>query len=237
MLVKARDGGRCLPRTAGGVPPASVADAHAIQDAVTAGIGQAGRRVQSDGAGQWRADPRRDLCRHDPSPRRRAIPAAEVPQCGVEGEVAFIFRRDLPARAAPYSREEVAAAVDACAAIEVGDQPLPELRCGLQSGEAGGQHQQRRLRACRAAGRLARPGTRQAEGDADGERRAGAGAGGRAPDRRSARRRRGAGEHDARQGRRARRPVRDLRFMHRACAICSQAMSAACASRGWARRR
>ena len=32
------------------------------------------------------------------SPAR--IPAADVPQCGVEGEVAFVFRRDLPARAA-----------------------------------------------------------------------------------------------------------------------------------------
>jgi 2-keto-4-pentenoate hydratase len=37
----------------------------------------------------------------------------------VEGEIAFRFRRDLPPRAASYSREEVAAAVDACAAIEV----------------------------------------------------------------------------------------------------------------------
>ncbi len=51
------------------------------------------------------------------SPAR--IPAAEVPQCGVEGEVALVFQRDLPARAAAYSRDEVVAAVDACAAIEV----------------------------------------------------------------------------------------------------------------------
>ena len=40
-------------------------------------------------------------------------------QCGVEGEVAFIFRRDLPDRAAPYTRNEVAAVLDACAVIEV----------------------------------------------------------------------------------------------------------------------
>ncbi len=37
----------------------------------------------------------------------------------MEGEVAFVFRRDLPPRAVPYSRDEVAAAVDACAAIEL----------------------------------------------------------------------------------------------------------------------
>jgi 2-keto-4-pentenoate hydratase len=51
------------------------------------------------------------------SPSR--IPAALVPQCGVEGEVAFVFRADLPPRATAYSREEVAAVLDACAAIEV----------------------------------------------------------------------------------------------------------------------
>ena len=48
-----------------------------------------------------------------------AIPAADVPLCGVEGEVAFRFTRDLPPRATPYSRDEVAAAMEACAAIEV----------------------------------------------------------------------------------------------------------------------
>ncbi len=37
----------------------------------------------------------------------------------MEGEIAFRFRRDLPARADPYTREEVADAVDALAAIEV----------------------------------------------------------------------------------------------------------------------
>jgi 2-keto-4-pentenoate hydratase len=51
------------------------------------------------------------------SPAR--VPAAAVPQCGVEAEVAFVFRRDFAARAAAYSRDEVAAAVDACAAIEL----------------------------------------------------------------------------------------------------------------------
>jgi 2-keto-4-pentenoate hydratase len=47
------------------------------------------------------------------------LPASSVPQCGVEGEVAFIFRHDLPPRAKPYTRNEVAAVLDACVAIEV----------------------------------------------------------------------------------------------------------------------
>jgi 2-keto-4-pentenoate hydratase len=66
------------------------------------------------------AEPTRGVIYADticPSPAR--IPAAEVPQCGVEGEVAFVFRRDLPPRSTPYTRDEVAAVVDACAAIEV----------------------------------------------------------------------------------------------------------------------
>ena len=45
----------------------------------------------------------------------RASPAhlavAEVPHLGVEGETAFRFTRDLPARNSPYAREEIAAAV------------------------------------------------------------------------------------------------------------------------------
>ena len=49
LLVGARRGG-VAGGTAGGCRPASVTDAHAIQDAVTAASGQAGRRVQ----GEWR---------------------------------------------------------------------------------------------------------------------------------------------------------------------------------------
>ncbi len=95
-----------------------MSDAHAIQDAVTAGLGKPVGAFKAMAPASGEAT--RGVIYADTihaSPAR--IPAAEVPQCGVEGEVAFIFRRDLPARAAPYSRDEVAAAVDACAAIEL----------------------------------------------------------------------------------------------------------------------
>ena len=46
----------------------------------------------------------------------------------------------------PYTRDEVAAAVDACAAIEVVTSRYQDLDAGVEPGEAGGQHQQRRLR-------------------------------------------------------------------------------------------
>ena len=52
-----------------------------------------------------------------PSPARFA--PAETPHLGVEAEIAFRFIRDLPARNAPYGREEVVAAMAALPAIEV----------------------------------------------------------------------------------------------------------------------
>jgi 2-keto-4-pentenoate hydratase len=117
LLVKAR-GGALIADLPAETRPETVADAHAIQDAVTTALG---KRV---GAFKAMAPANAEATRgviYDgtihPSPAR--MPAAEVPQCGVEGEVAFIFRRDLTPRAIPYTRDEVAAAVDACAAIEV----------------------------------------------------------------------------------------------------------------------
>jgi 2-keto-4-pentenoate hydratase len=118
LLVKARRDGSLLVELPADSRPSSVADAHAIQDAVTAALGKpvgAFKAMAPANGDATRGVIYADTVR--PSPAR--IPAAEVPQCGVEGEVAFVFRRDLPARSAPYSRDEVAAAVDACAAIEV----------------------------------------------------------------------------------------------------------------------
>jgi 2-keto-4-pentenoate hydratase len=118
LLVKARRGGPLPTDLPADMRPSSVADAHAIQDAVTAALGKSVGAFKANAPAN--AEPTRGVIYADTvhgSPAR--IPAAEVPQCGVEGEVAFVFRRDLPARAAPYTPDEVAAAVDACAAIEV----------------------------------------------------------------------------------------------------------------------
>jgi 2-keto-4-pentenoate hydratase len=118
LLVKARGGGPLLADLPADSRPASVTDAHAIQDAVAAALGRPVGAFKAMAPANGEAT--RGLIYADTvhaSPAR--IPAADVPQCGVEGEVAFVFRRDLPARSEPYSREEVAAAVDACAAIEV----------------------------------------------------------------------------------------------------------------------
>jgi 2-keto-4-pentenoate hydratase len=49
-----------------------------------------------------------------------AIPAAQVALLGVEGEIAVRLGRDLPARAQPYTRPDVEAAIDAVVpAIEI----------------------------------------------------------------------------------------------------------------------
>ena len=116
LLADARRTGERIARLP--VQPESVAEAHAIQDAVAA------RLDQPVGAFKANAPPNEEPTRGliyvqtiRPSPAR--VPAAEAPDRGVEGEVAFRFIRDVPPREQPYTREEVADAVDACAAVEV----------------------------------------------------------------------------------------------------------------------
>jgi 2-keto-4-pentenoate hydratase len=117
-LVEARRSMAALSGLPAGSTPGSVADAHAIQDATTTLLGKsvAAYKAMAPANGE----PNRGLIYAGTlfaSPAE--IPAAQVPQCGVEGEVAFVFRRDLPKRDRPYTREEVAAAVEALAAIEI----------------------------------------------------------------------------------------------------------------------
>jgi 2-keto-4-pentenoate hydratase len=118
LLVQARQSMQPIDGLPEAARPASATDAHAIQDAVTAALGKPIGAFKANAPAN--AEPTRGVIYADtihPSPA--SIPAAEVPQCGVEGEVAFVFRRDLPPRSAPYSREDVADSIDACAAIEV----------------------------------------------------------------------------------------------------------------------
>ena len=136
LLVAARQQRSRIGPLPAACRPESVSDAHAIQDAVTAMLGAEVRAFKANAAApSGSAKPAGRSAADAPwlipdgvrapiyastirvSPAR--FLAAEVPQCGVEGEVAFRFRRDLPPRSTPYSREEIAASIDACAAIEV----------------------------------------------------------------------------------------------------------------------
>lgn len=117
-LVEAR---RTMVPTVGlpaGTSPETVADAHAMQDATTALLGTSVAAYKAMAPANGEAT-RGLIYAGTVLPSPASIPAARVPQCGVEGEVAFLFREDLPTRAQPYTREEVSAAVDPFAAIEV----------------------------------------------------------------------------------------------------------------------
>lgn len=100
------------------VTPSSVAEGHAIQDRTAALVGEAIGAFKAGAPPD--AEPTRGLIEARmvrPSPAR--FSTAEAPHCGVEGETAFKFKRDLPARSTPYTREDVAQAVSVLPVIEV----------------------------------------------------------------------------------------------------------------------
>jgi 2-keto-4-pentenoate hydratase len=118
LLVRARQTMEPIINLPESCRPTSVTDAHAIQDATTAALGKMVGAYKANIPAE--GEPNRGVIYQDTihaSPAR--MPATSVPACGVEGEVAFIFRHDLPPRSQPYTREEVSAAVDPLAAIEV----------------------------------------------------------------------------------------------------------------------
>jgi 2-keto-4-pentenoate hydratase len=141
MLAQARRSGtqiEALPMT-----PLSVAEAHAIQDRVAALVGEPIGAFKAGAPPE--GEPTRGLIEARmvrPSPARMSV--AEVPHLGVEGEVAFRFTRDLPARSQPYTRDEVAKVVTVLPVIEVVSsrfrEPLsrPKLEqladCGINAG-------------------------------------------------------------------------------------------------------
>ena len=118
LLSEARRSGTPLGELPEACRPASVSDAHAIQDAVTDALGYEVGAFKANAPPDAEAN-RGVIYGRDIHPSPARIQASTVPLLGVEGEVAFRFTRDLPARQEPYSEQEVAAAVEACAAIEV----------------------------------------------------------------------------------------------------------------------
>ncbi len=121
-LAAARQDRKRIDALPDGARPQTVADAHAIQDAVTALLGaevsayKANAPTPGDPTSSGLRGP---IYAAETYASPAAFPVAIAPQCGVEGEIAFRFRQDLPPRDTPYTRDEVAAAVDASVAIEV----------------------------------------------------------------------------------------------------------------------
>ncbi|MGO8918623.1 MAG: 2-keto-4-pentenoate hydratase [Stellaceae bacterium] len=127
-LLEARRGGRRIASLPAELVPEDASAAYAAQDLVARALGRiAGWKV---GAAGPEAEPNcaplfADLVA--PSPARFA--AARFPLGGIEGDLAFRFGRDLPARAEPYDAEEVWQAVDTLhAAIELVDSRFADFR-------------------------------------------------------------------------------------------------------------
>lgn len=127
ILVEARRSRHLVESLPAALQPASIAEAHAIQDAAVAALGET--------VAGWKASVTKEgevLCgvilgsRMLTSPAR--LPAADVPLLGVEAEIAFQFQRDLPPREREYDAEEVASAVTALAGIEVVDSRFKSYR-------------------------------------------------------------------------------------------------------------
>ncbi|MSO90990.1 MAG: hypothetical protein EXR01_05325 [Acetobacteraceae bacterium] len=118
LLVKAREDRKPLGEFPDSCRPTSLEDGYAIQDAVAvalkAQIGGYKAIAPKEGA-PTRGPLYASMIKATPS----RFPAVAVRPCGVEGEVAFRYKQDLPPRGTDYTRTEVAAAVEACAAIEV----------------------------------------------------------------------------------------------------------------------
>ena len=127
LLIEARRTSRLLDALPAECKPASVDDAHAIQDATVAGLGEtvAGWKIGSPIDGQV---VRGVLLQSRIFASGDSIEAARMPMLGVEAEIAFRFERDLPPRERDYDYAEIVAAVTAFVAIEVVDSRFRSYR-------------------------------------------------------------------------------------------------------------
>src|SRR6202790_5021053 len=127
LLIEARRSGVLLDGFPASCRPQDLDQAHAIQDATVAALGEAvaGWKVGTPIEGKIA---RGALLRSRIIASGGSIAAARVPLLGVEAEVAFRFDRALEPRERPYEYAEVAAAVSAFSAIEIVDSRFPAYR-------------------------------------------------------------------------------------------------------------
>lgn len=118
-LAEAWRSGHRLATLPEGARPQNVDDAHMIQDATVAALGEkiVGWKVSVVDGVVNRGVLLASRALRSPARMR----AADVPMLGVEAEIAFRLDRDLPPREAPYTKEEIATCATALAAIEVVD--------------------------------------------------------------------------------------------------------------------
>jgi 2-keto-4-pentenoate hydratase len=116
-LIAARRSRTPLAALPQGSQPQDLAEAHAMQDAMVAKLGErvAGWKVAINQHGVMRGVIVGSRLLRSPA----SIPAADVPLLGIEGEIAFRFDRDLFPRGQDYSGEDIAAATTALVGIEI----------------------------------------------------------------------------------------------------------------------
>lgn len=115
------------PITALNATPASIAVALAIQDRVAAALGEPIGGFKANAPPNEPAIRGAIYARAILSSPAKVAPAL-LPGLEVEGEIAFRFTRDLPARQMPYSRRKVAQAAYALPAIEIVSGRLQDWR-------------------------------------------------------------------------------------------------------------
>lgn len=127
QFVHARKSGELIAELDAALQPSTVVQAHAIQDATVAQLGDsvAGWKVTTSPDGEFVRGVLLASRVFD-SPARISVEL--VPMRAVEVEIAFRFVRDLPARARPYSYAEIADAVMPFAALEVVDSRFSSYR-------------------------------------------------------------------------------------------------------------
>jgi 2-keto-4-pentenoate hydratase len=135
-LLCAARGGAPIPELPQSYRPRSDADAYEIQDAVIRRLGEAVGGWKVGAASATTTAFCAPICRSMIRPSPASYGHMELRIIGIEAEIAFRLDRDLRARAAPYERAEVTAAVTLHPAIEVidsryavnpGADPLREL--------------------------------------------------------------------------------------------------------------
>lgn len=127
LLADASRHGRRIDSLPDGAHPNTIAEAHAIQDALIAALHErvAGWKVSVGTDGEvMRGTILGSRLLQSPA----ELPASRVPLRGIEAEIGFRFDRDLPPRDRDYDREEIAAAVTALVGIEVVDSRFSNYR-------------------------------------------------------------------------------------------------------------
>ena len=131
IFVRARQTGERLEALPARLKPANFGDSCAIMDAVDRLLGDriVGTKIAAKPGAEVVYAPLQ-ASRIFTSPAR--IPLALVPSCTMECEISFLVTRDLPARHAPYSEQEVFDGLEACPAFEVVDSRFRDLKSAME---------------------------------------------------------------------------------------------------------